>query len=270
MKKGVLFTITTFVIFLMLFAFVEFNVDQKNKDLDFANKLSSANNMFYHFDSLETGVRLIDQTFGPRMYVTYDVNTTNFTLKEHLPAKYSDDISRFEKFVTNMSMINVTATNSTKYTINPYNITIENTNYSISSTFVNSSNSSGKVKSIRLDIWTNSSVNITAQNATNSSGVNMFVYVHTYGNGSDKTYNNTLDINKMTNISVKFGSYTANITFGPVAKLNVTLPSGLQFDYLQYFQLSSYGKININSFSSIIVNNTDYGVSKNSTVRVII
>jgi hypothetical protein len=140
----------------------------------------------------------------------------------------------------------------------------------VSSTFLNNSNSSGKLKLVKIDIWTNSSVNITAQNATNASGVYLSVYVHTYGNGSDKTYNNTLDINKRTNISVKFGSYIANITFGPVAKLNVTLPSGLQFDYLQYFQLSSYGKININSFSSIIVNNTDYGVSKNSTVRVII
>lgn len=279
MKTGVLFTITTFLLFLSLFALVEFTIQQKNQNIEFANKLSASNNVFYHFDSLEYGTRRIEAAYGPNMTVDYGTGFTNFTIREMLPTKYADDINKFYAFVKQMSFINIT-TGSVfgKYIVSPYNMSVENTNSGITNTFLDN-NSAGKVKGIRLDIYANDTTSpIKSDDAEDPNGINLFIYMHT-SHGQERTYNKTLDPDKQTNISlhIAYGppqpprqSHTADVTFGPGGALNITLEPGLEFYYVQSFILEDYGKVNINSFSSIIVNNTDYGVSKNSTVRVIV
>jgi len=281
--KAVLFTVTTLIIFLAVLTLSSFVIQQKNDNVYFTNKLTSSNNVFYHFDSIEYGTRKIEQTYGPNITVRYVQNLTNLTIKEKLPAKYAEDILKFQKFVKQMALTNApiditTSIGDTKYLVSPYNLTIENTVDGISNTFLNRADSLGKLKSMRLDIYANDTTSpIKSDDATDPDGINLFIFLHTT-HGQIRTYNQTLDPNRQTNISVHIAygppepprqSHNAEITFGPNGQLNVTLELGLEFYYVQSLLLEDYGKVNINSFSNIIVNNTVYGTFKNSSVSVI-
>jgi hypothetical protein len=281
-RRGLLFSITTFVVFLAVFSFSAFIAEKTTENVEFLNKLSAANTMFYLYDSLEYGTRRIELAYGPNMTLAINTttNSTNFTLAEHLPADYSDDVLKFHNFVKQRSYLNISTTSTfNKYVVSPYNLTVENTNSGIVNTFLNTTGSVGQLESIRLDIYATDTVTpIQSDDALLADGVNLFIYVHTNA-GQERTYNKTLDPNKQTNISIHIAygppqpprsSHEAFVTFGPVGKLNVTLESGLEFDYVQSIILQGQGKVNINSFSSINVNHTAYGVSKNSSVSVII
>ena len=288
MKRGLLFTITTFVIFLALFTFVSFTVQQKNQNMEFANKLSALNNVFYHYDSMEYWSRQMEQGWIVNVSVTYPNNTTNFTLSEHFPLKYSDIIYRFHRFVINMASLNTNlkinaASNLSQYTLSPHNMTVDNHVASIDSTFQNNSNSVGKLKNVTIYIVTDDNIppgnwidDSGIQLGSGNSSVNFTIYVNVTGI-RDVSWSKNLDPQKQSFMKLKFTSFSNHngyITFGPVGEINVSVEEvvsrGREFYYTQTVILDDYGKVNINSFSSIIVNNTDYGVFKNSTVSVII
>jgi hypothetical protein len=260
-RKAVLFTASSFLIFIGFVALIYMLHNQQNNYLSEMSTLVAADSVFYEFDSIEHGIsKFAIEAWNVTIWKSS--NKTNVDVWTNVPV--SIDYDAAERFMTFAQQNSRHEINSSidfgTFRITPQNITVETTTSGIRTTPIDSNSSLGQIRGYQIDIyWNGTSDPITSNETESQNGIDVTINVHAESGQKLRTYQKKLDpysrsvieLQVSTGNSTPKSSKMINVSINTPGKLEIIPEQGTSFYMLERITLKES-----NQTTSLVFKNT--------------